>query len=92
MIVGFRHAGLKALYQGRTPRKVSPQHLGKLQRILSALDQAEKAADLDLPGFRLHALKGTPKGTYAVQVSGNWRVTFRFDGINVTDVDYMDYH
>ncbi len=92
MIVGFRHAGLKALYQGRMPRRVSAGHLGKLQRILAALDQAETPADLDLPGFRLHSLEGKLKGRHAVQVSGNWRVTFRFEGTNVTDIDYTDYH
>ena len=92
MIVGFRHAGLKALYQGRTPRRVSSGHLAKLQRILSALDQAESPADLDLPGFGLHGLKGKLKDRYAVQVSGNWRVTFRFEGTNATDVNYTDYH
>ena len=92
MIVAFQHKGLKELYDGRTSKRVLPSHVGKLKRILSALDQAERVTDMDLPGFRLHALKGKLKGYFSVWVSGNWRVTFRFDGINATDVNYIDYH
>ena len=92
MIVSFRHRGLRALYEGRTARRVSARHVAKLERILSALDQADKPADLDLPGFRLHRLGGRLKGYHLVRVSGNWRVTFRFEGIDAVDVDYLDYH
>ena len=92
MIVSFRHRGLKELYQGRTSKLVSSEHVGKLHRILSALDQAESPGDMDIPGFRLHPLKGKMKGRYSVWVSGNWRVTFRFEGVNAADVDYADYH
>ncbi len=92
MIVSFRHRGLKEPYQGRTSKRVSAEHVGKLHRILSALDQAESPGDMDIPGFRLHPLKGKLKGRYSVWVSGNWRVTFRFEGINAADVDYTDYH
>jgi len=56
------------------------------------LDQASRPEEVDLPGFRLDGLKGEYDGFYAVQVSGNWRVIFRFDGDQVTDVDYLDYH
>ena len=92
MIRSFKHRGLKALYDGRTERWISPGHLKKLERILSELDQAQSPEDLNIPGFRLHPLKGRRKGCYAVWVSGNWRVVFRFEGINVVDVDYVDYH
>lgn len=92
MIRSFRHRGLKALYDGRTARRVTPQHVDKLRDILAVLDQSRSARDMALPGFRLHALKGILKGHYAVSVSGNWRVTFRFEGGHAVDVDYTDYH
>jgi|TARA_B100000315_G_scaffold205670_1_gene199493 proteic killer suppression protein len=63
-----------------------------LRDILALLDNARKAEDMALPGMNLHPLKGTLKGHYAVSVSGNWRVTFRFEGGDARDVDYLDYH
>ena len=92
MIRSFRHRGLKALYEGRTAGKVSPEHVQKLRDILALLDQSSRAADLQLPGLRCHALKGSLRGHYAVSVSGNWRVTFRFENGHAVDVDYIDYH
>jgi proteic killer suppression protein len=83
---------VKALYDGRTARRVAPEHLEKLRDILATLDRSRRAADMDLPGFGLHALKGDRKGHWAVTVSGNWRVTFRFEGGEVVDVDYLDYY
>ena len=92
MITSFRHRGLKALYESRTARWVTPEHVGKLRDILAVLDQSSGPEDVNLPGFRLHALKGPLKGHYAVWVSGNWRVTFRFEDGVAADVDYVDYH
>ena len=92
MIQSFQHRGLKALYEGRHTAKVSANHIPKLERILSALDRATGPEGMDLPGFRLHRLKGALKGHYAVPVSGNWRVTFRFVSGHAVDVDYLDYH
>jgi proteic killer suppression protein len=92
VIVSFRHRGLKALYEGRTSRKVSPEHIVKLRDILALLDHARRAEDMALPGLHLHPLKGAHRGHYAVSVSGNWRVTFRFERGDVRDVDYLDYH
>ena len=92
MIASFRHRGLKALYEGRTARRVAPEHVGKLRDILATLDFSSGPAEMDLPGFRLHALKGRLKGHYAVSVSSNWRVTFRFEDGEAVDVDYVDYH
>ncbi len=92
MIPSFRHKGLKALYYGKAGAKVLPSHVPKLLRILSALDEAKQPAQMNLPSFRLHALKGRLKGHYAVTVSGNWRVTFRFEGEDAAEVDYLDYH
>jgi proteic killer suppression protein len=92
VIGSFKHRGLKALYDGRTARRVAPAHLTRLRDILAVLDRSRAPADMDLPGFRLHPLKGNLKGHYAVAVSGNWRVTFRFEDGHAVDVDYQDYH
>jgi proteic killer suppression protein len=92
VIRSFKHRGLKALYDGRTPKRVAPEHAEKLRDILAALDRSRTAKDMDLPGFRLHALKGALKGHYAVSVSGNWRVTFRIEDGHAVDLDYADYH
>lgn len=81
-----------ALYDGRTQRRVAPEHVRKLRRILSLLDLCKAPSDMGLPGFRLHALADDMRGHYAVTVSGNWRVTFRFENGHVYDVDYLDYH
>ena len=92
MIRSFKHRGLKALYDERTAKRVAPEQVEKLRDILAVLDRSRTIQDLDLPGFRLHALKGALKGHYAVSVSGNWRVTFRFEDGHAVDVDYVDYH
>ena len=92
MIASFRHRGLKALYDAKTARRVAPSHVEKLRDILAALDRSRVPVDMNLPGFRLHELRGRLKGHYAVSVSGNWRVTFRFEDGSPVDVDYVDYH
>lgn len=92
MIRRFRHSGLKRLYEKGQRKGVNPQHVGVLEEILGLLDVARNPADLDIPGYRLHPLKGQRKGEWAVDVSGNWRVTFRFEGEDATDVNYEDYH
>ncbi len=92
MIASFRHRGLKALYDGRTAGRVAPDHVEKLRDILALLDRSRAPGDMHLPGFRLHALKGEMRSNYAVSVSGNWRVTFRFEDGQALDVDYTDYH
>jgi proteic killer suppression protein len=92
MIRSFRHRGLKALYDGRTTRRVAPDHVEKLRDVLALLDRSRRPEEMDLPGFRLHPLKGALKGHLAVSVSGNWRTTFRFEDGDAVDVDYLDYH
>jgi proteic killer suppression protein len=92
VIRSFRHRGLKALYEGRTTRRVAPEQIEKLRDVLAALDRSRGPLDMDLPGFRLHGLAGNLRGHYAVSVSGSWRVTFRFEGGHAVDVDYLDYH
>ena len=80
------------LYNGRGARRVAPGHVRKLMRILAALDRSSTPQDMNLPGFRLHPLAGHLSGCYAVSVSGNWRVTFRFEDGHAVEVDYTDYH
>ena len=92
MILKFRHKGLRRLYEADSPKGVPPEHVERLRRRLTNLDAATEPDDLDLPGYRLHQLKGARKGEWSITVSGNWRVTFRFEGHDVTDVDYEDYH
>ena len=91
MIVSFKHRGLKALYECRTPRRIAPEHIRELLDILAVLDRSRGPRDIDLPGPRLHPLKGELQGHYAVAVSGNWRVTFQFEDGEAIDVDYLDY-
>ena len=92
MIQSFRHKGLKRLYEDDDPRGVLAEHLTKLRNILARLDAAGLVEDMNLPGFRLHALKGTFQGFWAVTVRANWRVVFRFVEGHAFDVDYLDYH
>lgn len=90
--MSFRHKGLEALYGSGSKKGVQPAHAPKLTRILGALDVAQSPADLAIPGFRAHELKGDLAGHWSVWVNGNWRVTFRFVGQDVELVDYRDYH
>ncbi len=92
MIVSFRHKGLEALYRDNSKKGVQPAHAPKLLRILSALDVAQVPTDLDIPGFRTHALSGDLAGRWSIWVNGNWRVTLRFVGQDIELVDYQDYH
>ena len=92
MILNFKHRGLKRLYEKNDTRRVNPEHIEKLRNILVRLEVAQEPADMDLPGFRLHPLTGNRAGTWSVTVRANWRVTFVFEGEDVADVDYEDYH
>lgn len=92
MIRSFRHKGLRALYQQGDTRGVKAEHAPRLRRILATLDTAQSAKDMDLPGYRLHGLKGSLSGYWAVSISGNWRVIFRFVDNDVELLDYLDYH
>lgn len=92
MIVNFRHNGLRRFYEKGERRRVPPQYADKIHFILTSLEQAEDHMDMDKPGFDLHPLLGNLAGYWAVTVSRNWRVVFRFTGPNVCDVDLIDYH
>lgn len=92
MIASFRHKGLKRLYENDDSRGVIVEHVAKLRNILARLDAATIIEDMNLPGFRLHALKGELQGFWSVSVRANWRVIFRFLRSDAYDVDYLDYH
>ena len=92
VVRSIRHKGLKRLYQEDDPRGVMREHAEKLRDILVRMDATRSIVDMDVPGFRIHPLKGEYKGCWAVTVRANWRVIFRFSGPNVEDVDYVDYH
>ena len=92
MIRRFRHRGLRRLYEDDDRRELNPQHTDKIVRVLARLDIATRAEQLDLPGFRLHPLRGELAGYWSITVRANWRIIFRFEGSNATDVDLVDYH
>ncbi len=92
MIKNFRHKGLEALYSRSNKAGIQAKHAERLRLILARLDAACDPKDMNLPGLKLHKLTGRLKGFWAVEVSGNWRVIFRFENQNVVDVDYLDYH
>lgn len=92
MIRSFRHKGLRRLFEDDDARGVRADHAEKLRRMLARLHASGVLADMDLPGYRLHPLKGELKGFHAVTVQANWRVIFRFVDGEAHDVDYVDYH
>ena len=92
VIVGFRHEGLEQLYRAGSKKGVQAARVPKLLRILSLLDVAQAADDLNIPSFRTHPLKGELAGHRSIWVNGNWRVTFRFVDSDVELVDYQGYH
>ena len=92
MIRSFRHKGLKRLYEDADCRGVIVEHVAKLRDILARLDAARAVSDMEVPGFRLHRLKGEFYGSWSVTVRANWRVVIRFADYDVFDVDYLDYH
>ena len=93
MIRSFRHRGLEAFFTKDDARKLPHDKVARISRILDRLDAARFPQDMNLPGWAFHPLKGNRKGTYSVTVSGNWRLTFRFDSDgHAVDVDLEDYH
>jgi len=92
VIKSFRHKGLKKLYQTGSQAGVQVNHVSRLRMQLVALDTAQTIDDMDIPGFKLHALKGKLKGRWSIWVSGNWRITFEFRDGNAFILDYEDYH
>lgn len=92
MIRSFKHRGLKRLYERGDRSGIRPDLVGAVERILTVLDTASSAQALDLPGYRLHPLKGELRGFWSVTVRAHWRIVFRFLGTDAFDVELIDYH
>jgi len=92
MIRSFKRRGLKRLYERGDRSGIRHDFLEAVERILTVLDAATTPQALDLPGYRLHPLKGNWKGWWSVTVRANWRVIFRFEGTDAFDVELIDYH
>ena len=92
MIRSFRHRGLKRMYERGEMSGVGPEVGNRVALTLADLDDARKPSALDLPGYRLHPLKGDLKGYWSISISGNWRVIFRFEDGDAHDVELTDYH
>jgi toxin HigB-1 len=92
MIRRFRHRGLRRLYENDDRRELNPEYADKIARMLARLDVATQPRQLDVPGFRLHALRGDLAGHWSITVRANWRIIFRFEQGDATDVDLVDYH
>lgn len=91
MITSFRHRGLERFFRTGSKAGVRPEHVERLRLVLGRLASSVNAQDMDLPGLRLHPLKGRLKGRWSVTISGNWRITFAFLGKDAIQVDYEDY-
>ncbi len=92
MIRSFRHKGLKRFAGTGNPSGLSVPNAERVRHILIRLDAAKEAAEMDIPGMRFHALSGADKGRYSVRATGNYRITFAWDGEDAIQVDLEDYH
>lgn len=92
MISSFRHKGLAQFFTKGSYKGIPAQYGLRIERILDRLDASKSADDMDLPGYKCHSLKGERKGEYAVSVTGNWRITFEFDGSDAVNVNLEDSH
>jgi toxin HigB-1 len=92
MIASFRHKGLKEFFETGSKRGISADLVGRIGRRLDVLEAAQELSDIDAHGFNLHRLKGDRQGEWAISVSGNWRITFRFARGEAHDVSLEDYH
>ena len=92
MISSFRHKGLRKYFESGSAAGIQPTHAKRLKMQLTALDTAETIDDMVIPGFRLHALKGSDKRRWSIWVNGNWRLTFECENGNAFILDYEDYH
>lgn len=92
MIQTFRHRGLKRLYERGDRSRIRADQAERILLALADLDDAMRPSDLDLPGYRLHPLKGALRGFWSISVSANWRIIFRFEAGGIFDVDLVDYH
>jgi len=92
MIKSFKHKGLRVFFETGSKKGIQAKHAIKLRLQLAALDTAQVIEDMDIPGYRLHQLKGLREDTWSITVNGNWRITFEFENGHAYIVDYEDYH
>lgn len=92
MIKSIRHKGLRRFFEKGSKAGINAQHERRLRLMLSRLDDATKATDMDAPGWKLHPLKGDMKGHWAIWIDENWRLTFAFEDKDAIEVNYLDYH
>ena len=92
MIRSFRHRGLRRLYENADASGVRADQLRRIRQALIDLDTSKSPLEMNVPGYRLHQLKGDLKGFWSVTISGNWRIVFRFEGEAACDIDLIDYH
>jgi proteic killer suppression protein len=92
VIKSFRHAGIERFFSTGSKAGIQPKHADKLALQLFALNRARSARDMDAPGWGMHRLHGDLSGHWSIKVSGNWRLTFAFEGEDAILVDYQDYH
>jgi len=92
MIKSFKHKGLEKLFINDDRSNINQNHADRILRILDRLDASSIPNDMNLPGYKLHQLKGKRKGLYSVWVNGNWRIVFQLENNNAIAVDYLDYH
>ncbi len=92
MITSFKHKGLELFFTKGSYKGIPAQYGARIERMLDRLDASKQADDMNLPGYKFHALRGERKAEFAVSLTGNWRVTFEFDGENAINVNLEDYH
>jgi proteic killer suppression protein len=92
MIKTFRHEGLRRFFESGSSSGIQPHHAPRLRMQLAALDTAQKIEDMNIPGLRLHPLKGREKGLWSIWINGSWRLTFELRDGDAYVLDYEDYH
>ena len=92
MIKSFQHKGLELFFETGSKAGIQPSHADRLVRQLGRLEVSTAPQDMNLPGWNLHQLSGSARGTWAVWVSANWRLTFEFQQTDAVNVNYVDYH
>ena len=92
MIISFKHKGLELFFTKGSLKSIPAQYAGRIERLLDRLDASKEPDDMNLPGYKFHQLKGRRKYEFAVSVTGNWRITFEFEGDDATNVNLEDYH
>lgn len=92
MVLSFKHKGLRLFYRKGDGSKLPPAQVAKIQRVLTAMDRATSPGDLRMPGFQTHLLEPRKAGQWAIKVTANWRIVFRFENGDIHDVDLIDYH